>query len=113
LILPVQLDADPDLAKIVGAITPAAPFVGAIEGRKEHARQDGNNGNHHQQLNQREPFPLPARANLRGLLIRLHRNPILCSGPEARSISNVPWAVVFSFLAQKNLTQRPYQGAKE
>ena len=48
-----------DLAQVVGAGNPVGRFPHPLHRRHEHADQYGNDGNHHQELDQREAAQLP------------------------------------------------------
>ena len=43
-----------NLANIVQVVDQVSPVLGAGKGWQEHGRQDGNDGDHHEEFDQRE-----------------------------------------------------------
>jgi hypothetical protein len=50
------MDGDPDLAAVIKTGNPLSFGLGLCQCRQKHRREDGNDGNDHQQFDQREPF---------------------------------------------------------
>jgi hypothetical protein len=50
----IVVQTQPQLLKVVFALRPARCLAGLLHGRQEQRHQNGNNGNHHQQLDQGE-----------------------------------------------------------
>jgi hypothetical protein len=55
VLVPVQTGGDPDLPEVVEALGFPGPLRAAREGRQEHAGQDADDRDHHQELDQGEP----------------------------------------------------------
>jgi hypothetical protein len=53
----IKLDGQPQLSGVAHAGNPLRLLLVPDQNREQHGRQDSNNGNHHQQLNQRERGP--------------------------------------------------------
>jgi hypothetical protein len=47
-----------DLLEVVGALDACGRFADFLHGRQQQSNQDGNDGDHHQQLDQREATPV-------------------------------------------------------
>jgi hypothetical protein len=71
VVVGVERHADADLTQIVQAPGSLALFFGPREGRQEHAGQDGDNSDDHQQLDQGESWVAALRSRLRWM--RFHR----------------------------------------
>jgi hypothetical protein len=53
------LDGQAHLLEVVGALKVAGHHAHLLDGGEEEADQDGDDGHHHQQLDQRETAPGP------------------------------------------------------
>jgi hypothetical protein len=53
------VDRQPDLLQVVGTLHPGSGLPNLLHGWQEQADQDGNDGDHHQQLDQREASTAP------------------------------------------------------
>ena len=51
----------PDLAHVAHALDRHGLLFRLVQGRKKHAREDGDDRNHHKELDQRETFTLYER----------------------------------------------------
>jgi len=56
------LQGEPDLFQIVHALQPPRGFAGRLHGRQKQRDQDRDDGDHHQELDQREPGTAAADA---------------------------------------------------
>jgi hypothetical protein len=59
------VDAEADLLEVVGALRPRGGLADLLDGGQQEADEDGDDGDHHQQLDQRERRP--AGKSFRGM----------------------------------------------
>jgi hypothetical protein len=60
----VAVEGQTDLFEVVSALHPVRRLAHFLHGGHQEANQDGDDGDHHQQLNEREPIPGPFPAKL-------------------------------------------------
>jgi hypothetical protein len=58
IVVRINVAEQTQLAEIAHTLCSFASLLGSAQGRKKHARQDGNHCDHDQKLNQREPARL-------------------------------------------------------
>src|SRR5262249_26116535 len=65
----IVMDGQDDLVEVVFALRDGGGLADLLHGRQQHADEDGDDGDHHQQLDQREAGPAPTTMRTHGFTL--------------------------------------------